>query len=134
VKRTIALARKFRAHYDEKLPKWYSHYPVISPAEEAPPPPPEETALSQFFAELPPELLHQLVLVMYVGRGDFDVEDLAGASAALKQTFGEPKWPASQMIEKAPLAAYLSDGLTQLQGHDIDVDNLPFRAGEVAKS
>jgi hypothetical protein len=134
VKRTITLARKIRAYYDEKLPKWYSHYPIISPGEEAPPPPPEEAALSQFLSELPAELLNQLALVMYLGRGDFDVEDLAAAYAAMKQTFGEPKWAASVMMEKAPLADYLSDGLMQLQEHGIGVDNLPLQAGGVAKS
>jgi hypothetical protein len=133
-KRTITLARKIRAYYDDELPKSYPHYPIISPGEEGPPPPPEEKALTQFLSELPPELLYQLLLVMYVGRGDFDVGDLAGAYAALKQSFGEPKWAASQMLEKAPLAAYLSDGLAQLQEHGIDVDNLPLSAGGVAES
>jgi hypothetical protein len=132
-KRTITLARKIRAYYDDKLPKWYPHYPLISPGEEAPPPPPEETALTQFLSELPPELLYQLILVMYIGRGDFEVEDLPGAYAALKQTSGEPKWAASQMLEKAPLADYVSDGLVQLQEHGINVDNLPLQAGGVAK-
>jgi hypothetical protein len=133
-KRTISLARKIRAYYDDKLPKWYPHYPIISPGEEAPPPPPEETALTQYLSELPPELLYQLILVMYLGRGDSRVEDLAEAYAALKQTFGEPKWAASQMLEKAALADYLSDGLVHLQVHGIDVDHLPLQAGGVAKS
>jgi hypothetical protein len=50
-KRTIALARKVRAYYDDKLPKWYPHYPVISPGEEPPPPPPEKRTLSQFLSD-----------------------------------------------------------------------------------
>ncbi len=134
LKKTITLARKIRAYYDDKLPKWYSHYPLISPGEEAPPPPPEEATLSQFFSALSPELLYQLLLVMYLGRGDFGVADLAGGYAALKQSSGEPTWAAPLMMEKTPLADYLSDGLMQLQEHGIDVDNLPLQTGEVAKS
>jgi hypothetical protein len=133
-KRTITLARKIRAYYEEELPKWHPHYPVISASEEGPPAPPEEKTLAQFLDALPPELLYQLILVMYVGRGDFGTEDLADSYAALKQSFAEPKWVASQMMDKAPLADYLSDGLEQLQEHGLDVDNLPLQIGGVAKS
>jgi hypothetical protein len=133
-KRTISLARKIRAYYDDKLPKWYPQYPVITPGDEGPPPPPEEKILTEFLSEISPELLDQLILVMYLGRGDFDVKDLAGAYAALKQTVGEPKWVASQMMDKAALADYLSDGLVRLQEHGIDLDDLPLQVGGEAKS
>jgi hypothetical protein len=133
-KRTITLARKIHAYYDDQLPKWYRHYPVISPGEEGPPPPSEEKALTQLLSELPPDLLYQLLLVMYLGRGDFEVENLAEAYAPLKQSLGEPKWAASEMLEKASLADYLSDGLVLLQEHGIDVDHLPLQTGGVAKS
>ena len=132
-KRAITLAGKIRAYYDRELPKRYLHYPVISPGEEGPPPPPEEKTLNQFLTTLPPDLLYQLLLVMYLGRGDYGVEDLAGPYAALKGTIGEPQWAASQMMEKAPLADYLSDGLAKLQEHGIDVDNLPLQPRGVVK-
>jgi hypothetical protein len=132
--RVIALARKVRAYYDAELPKWYPDYPVISPAQEGPPPPKEERELSNFLRSLPSETIYRLSLVMYLGRGDFGVDDLPGSYEALKQTFGQPERAASQMMEKAPLADYLSDGLSELKRHRIPVDDLPLEDTEEAKA
>jgi hypothetical protein len=71
---------------------------------------------------------------MYLGRGDFGADDLPGSYEALKQTFGKPEWAASQMMEKAPLAEYLSDGLLELERHRIPVDDLPLVGTEGAKT
>jgi hypothetical protein len=71
---------------------------------------------------------------MYLGRGDFGADDLPGNYEALKQTFGQPEWAASQMMEKAPLADYLSDGLSELKRHRIPVDDLPLEDTEETKA
>jgi hypothetical protein len=126
-KKVITLAATIRAYYDTDLPKRYLHYPIIAAGEEGPPPPPEERTLEQFLGELPHGLLNKLILVMYLGRGDFGVEDLADVYDDLRQTLSDPKWAASQMMEKTPLADYLADGLAQLEEHGIDVDHLPLR-------
>ena len=62
---------------------------------------------------------------MHLGRGDFDAADLADSYQALKNTFGTAEIAVSQMMEKTPLADYLSDGLATLKSHKIKVDNLP---------
>jgi hypothetical protein len=103
-KRVITLARKVREYYDAELPNWYPDYPVINPAQEGPPPPKEEGELRKFLRSLPPETISRLMLLMYLGRGDFGADDLPGSYEALKQTFGKSGWAASQMMEKAPLA------------------------------
>jgi hypothetical protein len=127
--RVIALARKVRAYYDAELPKWYPDYPLISPTQEGPPAPKEERELKTFLRSLPAEAIYRLLLLMHLGRGDFGSDDLAVSYDALKQTFGKPEWAVSQMMEKAPLAQYLSDGLSELKRHRIAVDELPSPIG-----
>ncbi len=133
-KTVIPLARKVREYYDAKLPKWYPDYPVIDPAREGPPPPKEQRELRDFLGSLPSETIQQLILLMYLGRGDFGADDLPGSYEALKQTFGKSEWAASQMMEKAPLAQYLSDGLLELKRHRISVDDLPWEDTQKAKT
>jgi hypothetical protein len=132
--RVIALARKVRRYYDTELPKWYPDYPVIGPAQEGPPPPKEERELRNFLRSLPAETIYRLLLVMYLGRGDFGTDDLPGRYEALKQTFDMPERAASQMMEKVPLGDYLSDGLLELKRHRIPVDDLPLADTNEAKA
>lgn len=129
----IALAREVRGYYDAELPKWYPGYPVISPADQGPPPPKEERELRNFLRSLPSEMIYRLILVMHLGRGDFGADDLPGSYEALKQTFGKPEWAVSQMMGKAPLANYLSDGLVELERQRIPVDELPLEETKEAK-
>ena len=57
---------------------------------------------------------------------------MAEAGADLKSTFENAEVAASQMMEKATLADYLSDGIAALAKHKIKVDSLPaFRARKV---
>ena len=132
--RVIALARKVRAYYDAELPKWYPDYPFISPGQEGPPPPKEERELRNFPRSLPPETIYRLMLVMDLGREDFGADDLSGSYPALKQRFGKPEMAIAQMMAEAPLAAYLSDGLSELERHRIPVDDLPLKDTEEAKA
>lgn len=133
-KRVIALARKVREYYDAELPKWYPDYPVIDPAKEGPPPPKEERELKNFLRSLSAETIYRLILLMYLGRGDFGPEFLSAAYETLKKTFGAPEGAISQMMGKAPLAEYLSDGLSELERHRISVDGLPLEDMEEAKA
>jgi hypothetical protein len=134
IQKVIALAGKVRTYYDAELPKWYPDYPIVKPGQEGPPSPKEERELKEFVRALPPEMIYRLLLIMYLGREDFGIEDLASRYEALKQTFGQPEWAASQMLEKAPLAQYLTDGLSELKRHRIPVDDLPLEDTEEAKA
>jgi Protein of unknown function (DUF3775) len=124
--KVIALAQQVRDYYSRELPKRHPNYPVIESGEPETPPPAEEIQLRGFLASLDPEMIYQLILIMYLGRGDFEAADLKGYYGALKKTFDTPEIAASQMMEKAPLADYLSDGLAELQRRKINVDRSPF--------
>src|SRR3954453_2166668 len=106
--RVIELARKVRDYYASELPKWHPNYPLVGLDEESAPPPPEERQLRDFLATLSQDMIYQLLLVMYLGRGNFGTDDLAGYYEALHGTFGDPEHAASQMMDKAPRANYLS--------------------------
>jgi len=131
--RVIELARKVRDYYASELPKWHPNYPLVGLDEESAPPPPEERELRDFLATLSDDMIYQLILVMYLGRGDFGTDDLAGYYEALKGTFGGPEHAVSQMMDKAPLADYLSDGLEELRKHKINVDKMPLKKVKVRK-
>jgi hypothetical protein len=131
--RVIDLARKVRDYYATELPKRHPHYPLVGPGEETAPPPPEEKELRAFLARLSEDVIYQLVLIMYLGRGDVGTDDLAGAFQALKGTFGDAEHAASRLIRIAPLADELSDGLEELAKHKIDVDGLPLKKVRVRK-
>jgi hypothetical protein len=122
----IALAEAIRNYWDAELPKRHPNYPFVHPGEDSGPPPPEEQKLKALLASLPEELIYQLALLMYLGRGDFGTGDLAGRYQALKATFAKPDQAASQMLGKASLADYLTDGLVELNKTGIDVDHLIY--------
>jgi hypothetical protein len=131
--KVIELSRKVRTYYDTELPKWHPNYPLVGADEEGPPPPPEQTELKEFLSGLPDEMIYQLTLIMYLGRGDYGTEDLSESYNTLKQTFADPKHAVTQMMEKAPLADYLADGLEELRRQNINVDRMPLKKARVRK-
>jgi hypothetical protein len=122
--RVIDLARQTRDYWDSELPKRHPDYPFVHPGEDSGPPPPQASQLQELLDELPEDIIYKLLLIMYLGRGDFATEDLSGSFEDLKKTFAKPEWAASQMMDKTPLADYLTDGLAELREHKIDVDKL----------
>src|SRR5438552_14247475 len=95
--------------------------------------PPEEQQLRDFLSHLSDDMINQLTLIMYLGRGDFGTDDLAEEYETLKGTFGGPEHAAAQMLDKAPLADYLLDGLEELRKHQINVDKMPLKKVKVRK-
>ena len=73
----IDLATAIRDYWNTELPKRHRNYPVVSAGEDSGPPPPEEAKLRSFLEKLPDEEIYKLILLMYVGRGDFGTDDLA---------------------------------------------------------
>ena len=123
-KRVITLAEAIRTYWDHELPKRHPDYPIIHPGEESGPPPPEQKKLRDLLAKQPEDVIYQLALIMYLGRGDFEAANLGAHFKALKETLGNPERAAAQMLEKASLAEYLSDGLEELRKKDIDPDRM----------
>jgi Protein of unknown function (DUF3775) len=125
--RVIELAREVRDYYATELPKWHPDYPLLHFDEPSAPPPPSEAELRSFRQSLPGDMIYQLLLIMYLGRGDFSTDDLAGTYGDLRDTFAKAEYAASQMLDKGPLADYLSDGVEELRQHGIDVDKMPLK-------
>ncbi len=131
--KTIELASKIRNYYDVELPKWHPNYPLVSPDEADPPPPREENELRNFLGTLSEDEFYQLMLIMYLGRGDITRDSMGEYFEELKGAFGAPSQAASHMINHAPLADYLLDGLEELRKHKINVDKLPLKKTKVRK-
>ena len=131
--KVIELGRTVHDYYDTELPKWHPNYPLVGLDEVDPPAPPAEKELRAFLASLSKEMVYQLILIMYLGRGDYGTDDLALSYANLKIMFRSPDQAASRMMGYAPLAAYLSDGLEELRKHQIDVDKMPLKKIKLRK-
>lgn len=125
--KVIDLAGKVRDYYETELPKRHPNYPLVGPNDASVPPPAEEKALSDFLAMLSEETIYQLMLIAYLGRGEFGMEDLALEYERLKDAFGDPAQAASEMMDYASLADYLSDGLAELRKHNINADKMPLK-------
>ena len=76
VAEVISLAAAIRDYWNTELPKRHPNYPVVSLGEESGPSPPEEGELSRLFEGLSDEEVYELILLMYLGRGDFGTNDL----------------------------------------------------------
>jgi hypothetical protein len=133
IQKVISLAKVLREYWETELPKRHPDYPVMNPGEQPLPPPPEEKRLAKLFASLPEDMVYQIGLLMYLGRGDFDVRELADSYKTLKENFDNATALASQLTDKAPLADYLRDGLAELEKHNMDVDRLPLRPTKARK-
>jgi hypothetical protein len=83
--------------------------------------------LRAFLATLPEDQIYQLIVLMYLGRGDFGPDNLAGYYQALKGAFDDQEQAVSQLMDKAPLADYLEDGLEELRKQKISVDQMPLK-------
>jgi len=122
----IDLATAIRDYWNTELPKRHPNYPVVSPGQDSGPSPPEEAKLKSFLEKLPDEEIYKLILLMYLGRGDFGTDDLAMHYRTLKDRFRKRERAISQVEGKAPLADYLADGIAELQKSRIDMDHLPI--------
>jgi hypothetical protein len=130
--KVISLKEAANRHWAVELPKRHPDYPSIDPFEDSGPPSAEEEQLVELIGKLPADKVYQLLLLMYLGRGDFEARNLARIYQELKRQFAEPEWAAAQILEKSPLVDYLTRGMDKLQRQNIDLDNLPVRlAGSV---
>jgi Protein of unknown function (DUF3775) len=124
VKEVIALSEAAQVYWDRELPKRHPEYPIVRPGEDSGPPPEEEKKLLALLTGLPPDILYKLALIMALGRGAVTMDDLADRYEAMKDELGKPAFVVTQMLETAPLAEYLVDGLEELKRNHINVDKL----------
>jgi len=82
----------------------------------------EERRLREFLDAQSAPVVYMLTTIMYLGRGDFDVNELPDQYADISETFGGPKWAARRMLQTLPLPDYLEEGLKKLADARLDVD------------
>jgi hypothetical protein len=126
VREVIRLGDASRAYWDRELPKHHPHYPLIRADEDSAPPPPEDAQIQSLLKSLPEDQLYAIILLMYVGRGDFSADDLLPAYQTMKETFPSKDLAIAQMSGKNTLAEYLTDAMEEIQKRHIDLDNLKF--------
>lgn len=85
----------------------------------------EERRLQESLDAQIPQAIYLLMAIMYLGRGDFEANDLADQYADLSEEFGNAKWAARQMFGQLTLPEFLEKGLAKLDRAGIDVDKLP---------
>lgn len=122
--RVIALATARSAYWDQELPKRCPDYPVVRLTEDFGPPPPEEEQLREFLRSLPAATVYMLTLIMYLGRRDFAAENLLATYEEVSNRFNKPEEAVSQMLNKAVLAQYLSEGRRLLTEANFEIDRL----------
>jgi hypothetical protein len=126
VQELIRLGNASRAYWDRELPKHHPHYPLIRAGEDSAPPPPEDAQIQALLKTLPDDQLYTLILLTYVGRGDFSADDLLPAYQTMKETFPSTDLAIAQMTGETTLAEYLTDAIEEIQKRHIDLDNLKF--------
>ncbi len=133
VREVIRLGNMTRAYWDRELPKRHPHYPLILAGEDSVPPPSEEAQIQSLLKSLPEDQLYTLILLAYVGRGDFSADRLVPAYQTMKETFLSTDLAIAQMTGNTAIAEDLTDALEEVQKRHIDLDQLSF-ASNVAVS
>ena len=126
VRQVIRLGEASRAYWDRELPKYHPSYPLIRAGEASAPPPPEDAQIQALLTSLPEDQLYTLILLTYVGRGDFSADHLESAYQTMKETFPNKELAIAQMSGKETLAEYLTDAIEEIKKRHIDLDNLMF--------
>jgi hypothetical protein len=126
VREIIRLGDASRAYWDRELPRRHPHYPKIGAGEDSGPPPPEDTQIQELLKRLPEDQLYALILLMYVGRGDFSADHLLRAYQTMKEIFPTEDLAIAQMTGNITLAEYLTDAIEELTKRHIDLDSLKF--------
>lgn len=124
VREIIRLGDASRAYWDRELPKHHPHYPKIRAGEDSGPPPPEDAQIQALLKSLPEDQLYTLILLMYVGRGDFSVDHLLPAYQTMKEMFPSKDLAIAQMTATRTLAEYLTDAMEEIHKRNIDLDSL----------
>jgi hypothetical protein len=133
VREVIRLGDASRSYWDRELPKRHPHYPVIRAGEVSPPPPPEDAQILALLKGLPEDQLYALVILSYIGRGDFRADRLQPEYQTVREVLPSRDLAIAHLTGTNTLAEYLTDAMEEVQTRHIDLDNLRF-ASAVAVS
>jgi hypothetical protein len=126
VREIIRLGDASRAYWDRELPKHHPHYPKIRAGEDSGTPPPEDAQILALLKSLPEDQLYALILLVYIGRGDFSADHLHPAYQTMKEMFPSKDLAIAQITGTWTLAEYLIDAMEEIQKRNIDLDGLKF--------
>ena len=126
VREVIRLGEASRAYWDRELPLHHPHYPVIGAGEKPVRPPPEDARILALLKTLPEDQLYGLMLLAYLGRGDYSADDLVCAYQDLKDTFPSVDLVITQWTGDTAIADYLTDALDEMNKRHIDLDSPQF--------
>jgi hypothetical protein len=126
VREIIRLVDASRAYWDRELPKRHPRYPIIRAGEDSGPPPPEDAQIRALLERLPEDQLYALILLVYVGSGDFSADHLPSAYQTMKEMFPSKDLAIAQITGTYALAEYLTDAMEESQKRKIDLDSLKF--------
>jgi hypothetical protein len=126
VREIIRLGDASRTYWDRELPKHHPRYPLIRAEEVPASPPPEDSQIQSLLESLPEDQLYALILLTYVGRGDFRVDDILPAFHTMKETFPSKNLAIAQMMGEKALAEYLTDAMEEIQKRHIEPDSIKF--------
>jgi hypothetical protein len=132
VREIIRLGTASREYWDRELPKRHPHYPVIRAGEGSTPPPPEDAQIQTILKGLRDDQIYALVLLLYLGRGDFSADHLHAAFETAKDAFPSKEIAIAQLSEEKTLAEYLEDAMQEIQKRHIDVDSPDFSTSVTA--
>ena len=131
LKELMRLGVRSRAYWERELPKRHPKWPLVQAGEDSGPPPPEDAEIRNVLESLPDEDLFLLCLLMYVGRGDFDLDHLKAAYRRTRDTLPGRELAIDQMLGQPALSEYLTEAWDEVQKRHIDLDSLSFVASTI---
>lgn len=131
LKELIRLGEGSRAYWDREFPKRHPKWPLVQTGEDSGPPPPEDAEILNLLRSLPEEDLFLLCLLMYVGRGDFDIDHLKPGYRSVREELPSRELVIDQMLGKRALSEYLTDAWDEVQKRKIDLDSPSFAMSTV---
>jgi hypothetical protein len=126
IQELIRLGELSRAYWNTELHRRHPKYPIIQHGEDSGPPPPEDKQIHDLLNALPERDLYILLTLMYLGRGDFDLDHLALGYRKMKDAFPKRELAIDQMTGRTVLSEYLMDALEEIRQGHIDLDSQSF--------
>ena len=82
---------------------------------------------------LPVDQVYALILLTYVGCGDFSADHLMCAYRTMKEILPSKDVAIAQITGQKTLAEYLTDAMEEIQKRHIDLDSLEFASAMAAR-
>jgi hypothetical protein len=117
------------AEYRERMrPRSTGSGRGVIPVSQLPPPPPrlaEELELRALLGSLVVAQLNALLVIMYVGRGDWDAEDdFLDHYHHISDTFPHAAWAVDKLLSKRALVEFLRQGVAAFTRAGKNIDHL----------